>query len=136
MNAARRCAAKVGFPPFGRPGIVCPRNGRRTTTTDGRIRCADGLNLSEIPGSIVQVKYLFDFFRARLCATLSIGGRRKGLHSRDGDASCPSNTPRRLSRPGRWFVTRSSANTTAFSGAFRNLRSKLDLSILRRYSAF
>jgi hypothetical protein len=90
MNAARRCAAKVGFPPFGRPGIVCPRNGRRTTTTDGRIRCADGLNLSEIPGSIVQVKYLLDFFRARLCATLSIGGKRKGLPSRDGDASVPS----------------------------------------------
>ena len=53
MNAARRCAAKVGFPPFGRPGIVCHRNGRRTMAKDGRIRCAD---LLRIPGVMVFEK--------------------------------------------------------------------------------
>jgi hypothetical protein len=51
MNAARRCAAKVGFPPFGLPGIVCHRNGRRTMATDGRIRCAD---LLRIPRVVVE----------------------------------------------------------------------------------
>ena len=51
MNVARRCAAKVVSLPFGRPGIVCHRNGRRTMATDGRIRRAD---LLRIPRVVVE----------------------------------------------------------------------------------